>query len=57
METNLPATRPDPDAEAGARPPLESRPPLSVAFMPLALTTFIILALAIAAWTFLSAAT
>jgi len=56
MEPNLPATRPD--AETGAaRAPLERRQPLSVAFLPLALVAFIVVALAIAAWTFLAAAT
>ena len=48
MESNLPATRPD-DAGETVRPPLERRQPLSVAFLPLALV--------IAAWTFLAAAT
>ena len=61
MDSNLPATRsetssvdaPDaPDAE-----PLERHRPLSVAFLPLALVTFIVLAFIIAAWTFLAAAT
>ncbi len=56
MESNLPATRPD-DAGETVRPPLERRQPLSVAFLPLALVTFVILALVIAAWTFLAAAT
>ena len=55
MESNLPATRPDDAAESG-RAPLERRQPLSVAFLPLALVAFVILALAIAAWTFLAAA-
>ena len=57
MERNLPATREDPGADETERPPLERRQPLSVAFLPLALVTFIILALIIAAWTFLAAAT
>ena len=57
MERNLPATRPDPDADATARAPLERRQPLSVAFLPLALVVFVILALVIAAWTFVAAAT
>jgi hypothetical protein len=56
MESNLPATRPE--AEPGGEPaPLERRQPLSVALLPLALVTFILLALIIAAWTFLAAAT
>jgi hypothetical protein len=58
MESNLPATR----DEAPARLPDEPaavgrRQPLSVAFLPFALITFVVLALSIAAWTFLSAAT
>jgi len=57
MERNLPATRPDLETDAAERPPLERRQPLSVAFLPLALVTFVILALIIAAWTFLAAAT
>lgn len=56
MERNLPATRPD-DATDAERAPLERRQPLSVAFLPLALVTFIVVALTIAAWTFLAAAT
>jgi hypothetical protein len=56
METNLPATRPEPDLDE-APPVLPRRPPLSVALLPLALATFIVLALAIAAWTFLAATT
>ena len=57
MERNLPATRPDAATDAAARGPQERRQPLSVAFLPLALVAFIILALGIAAWTFLAAAT
>jgi hypothetical protein len=57
MERNLPATRPDAATDAAARSPLERRQPLSVAFLPLALVAFITLALGIAAWTFLAAAT
>jgi hypothetical protein len=57
MERNLPATREDPETGATERPPLERRQPLSVAFLPLALVTFVILALIIAAWTFIAAAT
>ena len=56
MDRNLPATRPDPAADAAERAPLERRQPLSVAFLPLALVTFVILAFVIAAWTFLAAA-
>jgi hypothetical protein len=54
MDRNLPATRPD-DSDVPP-PPLERRQPLSVAFLPLALVAFVILALIIAAWTFLAAA-
>ena len=57
MERNLPAMRPDAGTDAADRAPLEARRPLSVAFLPLALTAFVILALVIAAWTFLAAAT
>lgn len=57
MERNLPATRPDPATEGAERTILEPRRPLSVAFLPLALVTFVILALVIAAWTFLAAPT
>jgi hypothetical protein len=57
MESNLPATRPEQgDADLDRAPP-PRRQPLSVAFLPLALVTFIVLAIAIAAWTFLAAAT
>jgi hypothetical protein len=65
MDSNLPATTGDGStaiveatgaiAEERATPPRRQR--LSVAFLPLALVTFVILALAIAAWTFLAAAT
>ena len=54
MESNLPATRPDTDADLDPAP-LPRRQPLSVAFLPLALITFIVLAISIAAWTFLAA--
>lgn len=54
MESNLPATRSETDADLELTP-LPSRQPLSVAFLPLALITFIVLALVIAAWTFLAA--
>ncbi|MBA3740359.1 MAG: hypothetical protein H0W98_04325 [Chloroflexi bacterium] len=58
MDRNLPATRSETAlTETDARPSLPRRQPLSVAFLPLALVAFIILAFAIAAWTFLSAAT
>jgi hypothetical protein len=58
MDRNLPATRSDTAlTETDDRVPLPRRQPISVAYLPLALLTFIILAFAIAAWTFLSAAT
>jgi hypothetical protein len=58
MESNLPATRDDvaPGPELAERP-LPAQRPLSVAFLPLALVVFIILAFVMAAWTFLSTAT
>lgn len=59
-ERNLPATRTetglttvDPDR----RPAAEWRQPMSVAYLPLALVAFIILAFAMAMWTFLAATT
>ncbi len=59
MDTNLPATRPEmPLAEldeTAAAEPLPRRQPLSVAFLPLALVAFILLAFALATWTFLAA--
>ena len=57
MERNLPATRPDAATDGAERAALAPRRPLSVAFLPLALVAFVILALVIAAWTFLAAAT
>ena len=58
MDSNLPATRSEnAPADAPDVAPLERRRPLSVAFMPLALVTFIVLAFIIAAWTFFAAAT
>ena len=61
METNPPATGSETgliEADADrpgepAQPPI--RQPLSVAFLPLALAAFVIIAFAIAAWTFLAA--
>ncbi len=55
-ESNLPATRPDPDVDLDPAP-IARRQPLSVAYLPLALVAFVVLALIIAAWTFLAAAT
>jgi hypothetical protein len=58
MDRNLPATRSATAlTETDDRVPLPRRQPISVAYLPLALLAFIILAFAIAAWTFLSAAT
>ena len=58
MDSNLPATRTDAiPLESDARPSLPRRQPVSVAFLPLALVSFIILAFAIATWTFLATAT
>ena len=54
MSTNLPATGAEPIDPVEPAPPPPSRP-LSVAFLPLALVTFIVLAFVIAAWTFLAA--
>jgi len=61
MESNLPATGSETglvEADAG-RPadhaPQPIRQPVSVAYLPLALTVFVIVAFAIAAWTFLAA--
>jgi len=56
-EPNLPATRDDPPVpRVDHRPPLAPERPVSVAFLPLALVAFIVIAFAIAAWTFLSTA-
>jgi hypothetical protein len=61
MESNLPATRtetalaPAAELDAGVRPAPPQRP-LSVAYLPLALVVFTLLAFAIAAGTFLAAA-
>jgi hypothetical protein len=56
MDRNLPATPDATLAEAEERTPVPVSRPLSVAFLPLALAAFIVLAFAIAAWTFLAAA-
>jgi hypothetical protein len=58
MERNLPATRDEtPATSDGDRMPLHRDRPVSVAFLPLALVTFIVLALVMATWTFLAATT
>jgi hypothetical protein len=58
MESNLPATSSETALtermDAPAEPPPRSQP-LSVAFLPLALVVFILLAFIIATWTFLAA--
>jgi hypothetical protein len=58
-DSNLPATReesmPLAELEEPAAEPLPRRQPISVAFLPLALVTFLILAFAMATWTFLAA--
>ena len=55
MEQNLPATRAEePLVEPAERPALPPERPISVAYLPLALVAFIIIAFAIAVWTFVS---
>jgi hypothetical protein len=55
--TNLPATQDDaPAPPAETPPPLPVERPLGVALLPLALASFVILALVMAAWTFLATA-
>jgi hypothetical protein len=58
MERNLPAatTTDAPEVDHPATGPLPARRPVSVAFLPLALATFVIVAFVIAAWTFLAGA-
>jgi hypothetical protein len=56
MERNLPATQDDAAPDASPERPMEPPPrPVGVAFLPLALVAFVVLAFAIAAWTFLHA--
>ena len=59
MASNLPATGTETPAVAtpatDRRRPVPASRPISVAFLPLALATFVIVAFAIAAWTFLAA--
>jgi hypothetical protein len=57
MDSNLPATRPDAPVVPVDEPaaPLPRRQPLSVAYLPLALVTFLVIAFVIATWTFLAA--
>ena len=57
MERNLPATRDETPASLPVEAaPLGRRQRVSVAYLPFALIVFIVLALTIAAWTFLTAA-
>ena len=56
MERNLPATQESvPDGRPEPRDEVPHRP-ISVAFLPLALAWFVVLAFAIASWTLLHAA-
>jgi hypothetical protein len=58
MDSNLPATQADAPLALREDAPAEPAPrrqPISVAFLPLALITFIVLAFIIATWTFLAA--
>ena len=58
MESNLPATRDETtSALPDDRSPVGGHRPFSVAFLPFALIVFILLALVIAAWTFLATPT
>ncbi|HSK94381.1 MAG TPA: hypothetical protein VLA76_10030 [Candidatus Angelobacter sp.] len=57
MERNLPATQDDAAAGASPEEPMEPAPrPVNVAFLPLALSAFVLVAFVMAAWTFLHAA-
>lgn len=57
MERNLPATHDEAARQPSPEAPMEPPPrPVSVAFLPLALAAFVVLAFVIAAWTFLHAA-
>ena len=61
MDPNLPATRPDstlaerPELPEQPATPLPRRQALGVAFLPLALVSFLVIAFVIATWTFLAA--
>ena len=57
MDPNLPATRPEAPLAQREEPaaPLPRRQPLSVAFLPLALVSFLVIAFVFATWTFLAA--
>jgi hypothetical protein len=59
-ETNLPAPQTDTRLAESVEPgspaePIGRRQRISVAYLPLALVVFVILAITIAAWTFLAA--
>jgi hypothetical protein len=54
-DRNLPATADPPADPVVDEPVLAPQRPLSVAFLPLALVTFVIIAFVVAAWTFLAA--
>jgi hypothetical protein len=57
MDRNLPAAATEvPETEHPETRPLPAKRPVSVAFLPLALATFVIVAFVIAAWTFLAGA-
>jgi hypothetical protein len=56
MDRNLPAARPEPVATDAEDHAPARRQPLSVAYLPLALVTFVVLAFIIAAWTLVSSA-
>ena len=55
-DRNVPATRAAERGEEHESAPVARERPIGVAFLPLALVIFVILALTIAAWTFLFAA-
>lgn len=57
MDRNLPATRTESAADHDEPTALPPRQPIGVAYLPLALVTFVILAFTIAIWTFLAAGT
>ncbi len=57
MERNLPATRTDAGAaRADERASVAPQRPVSVALLPLAIVTFVVLAFTMAAWTFVATA-
>lgn len=57
MTTNLPATQDDAlSTHVETQPPLAVERPVSVALLPLALASFVILAFVMAVWTFVATA-